>query len=87
MSDTVDSQYRWVTCYRKQDAAAHVAYVDARVGVAENVKYVDYGETDDDCVETDDDCVKIGDEYVVDDAEFDYEVIVNAANEKETDDA
>lgn len=36
MLDTVDSQYRWVTCYCRQDAA-YVACVDARVAVAENV--------------------------------------------------
>jgi len=52
-------------------------------------------EIDDDCVKTDDcaetdddDCAKIGDdEYAVDDAAFDYEAIVNAADEEETDDA
>lgn len=57
----------------------------------------DYVVTDDDCVETDDDdCVESGDddyaeigddECAADDAAFDCEVIVNAADEKETDDA
>lgn len=45
-------------------------------------------EIDDDCVETgDDDCVEIDDEYVEIDDAFDYEVIVNAADEEEIDDA
>lgn len=43
---------------------------------------------DDDCVETDDDYAEIGDdECAADDAAFGCEVIVNAADEKETDDA
>lgn len=62
----------------------------------------DYVATDDDCVGTDDDCAEIGDddyaeadddyvetdddEYVADDATVGYEVIVNAADGKETDD-
>lgn len=45
--DIVDSQYHWVTYYHKWDAA-YVACVAARVAVAENVKYVDCAETDDD---------------------------------------
>ena len=50
----VDSRYHWVICYHKWDAA-YVACVAACVAIAENVKFVDCVETDDDYVMIDDD--------------------------------
>lgn len=73
MSDIVDIRCRWATCCRKRDAE-YVAYVDAYAVAAENARYVDCAETDDD-------------ECAADDAAFDREALANAANERETDDA
>lgn len=72
-SDTADIRCRWVICCRKRDAE-YVAYVEAYVAAAENARYVDYVETDDD-------------ECVLDDATFDCEALANAVDERETDDA
>lgn len=69
-SDTADIRCRWVTCCHKRDAE-YVVYVEAYVAAAENARYVDYVETDDD-------------ECVLDDATF--EALANAADERETDD-